>query len=177
MVARVLVKIITSLGTDSLNKAVKDYLIRVMREEPNIDKKDNILTHIYALESKEMEKDPGLGLIQGADKGSGMTEVLKGRAPTELGRRRKEATDPVSTDLITTDRRTTETGEKDMESIMSLTEQKRNAGAEILHQTLEEAERPMQPEGSDQSLISSSPRKVAKGFTISGAPANWLASR
>ena len=30
---------------------MKDYLIRVMREEPNIDKKDNILTHIYALES------------------------------------------------------------------------------------------------------------------------------
>ena len=62
-----------------------------------------------------METDPGLGLIQGADKSPGMTEVLKGTAPTELGRRRsQEATDPVSTDLITTDRRTTETGVKDM---------------------------------------------------------------
>ena len=47
MVARVLVKIITSLGTDNLNKSVKDYLIRIMREDPNIDKKDHIMTHIY----------------------------------------------------------------------------------------------------------------------------------
>ena len=51
MVARVLVKIITSLGTDNLNKSVKDYLIRIMREDPNIDMKDHIMTHIYALES------------------------------------------------------------------------------------------------------------------------------
>ena len=106
-----------------------------------------------------------------------MTEVLKGRAPTELGRRRSQTTDPVSTDLTTTDKRTTETGVKDMESTMSLTGRKRNAGAELLHQMLEEAERPTQPEGSDQSLTSLILRKtVVKGSTISGAPASWLAS-
>ena len=44
IVARVLVKMITSLGTDSLNKSVKDYLI--MRESPIIDKKDDIITYI-----------------------------------------------------------------------------------------------------------------------------------
>ena len=44
IVARVLVKMITSLGTDSLNKSVKDYLI--MRESPIIDKKDDIMTYI-----------------------------------------------------------------------------------------------------------------------------------
>ena len=51
MVARVVVKIITLLGTDSLNKSMKDYVIKIMREHPNIDKKDHIMTHIYALES------------------------------------------------------------------------------------------------------------------------------
>ena len=56
LVARVLVKIITSLGTDNLNKTVKDYLIKLMRENPNIDKKDDILTYIYAVESDETAK-------------------------------------------------------------------------------------------------------------------------
>merc|ERR1712105_314221 len=51
LVARVLVKIVTSLGSDTLNRSVKEYLIRIMREEPNISSKDSILAHIYALES------------------------------------------------------------------------------------------------------------------------------
>ena len=38
-VARALVKIIHLLGTDDLNKSVKDHLIKVIRENPNIDKK------------------------------------------------------------------------------------------------------------------------------------------
>ena len=45
-VARMLVKIITLLGTDNLNKSVKDHLIKVMRVNPNIDKKDQIMTYI-----------------------------------------------------------------------------------------------------------------------------------
>ena len=56
MVAQALVKIITSLGTDNLNKSVKDYLIKIMRESPNIDKKDDIMTYIYAMESDECAK-------------------------------------------------------------------------------------------------------------------------
>ena len=52
-VARMLVKIITLLGTDNLNKSVKDHLIKVMRGNPNIDKKDEVMTYIYALESEE----------------------------------------------------------------------------------------------------------------------------
>ena len=44
LVSRVLVKIITSLGTDTLNKTVKDYLIRIMREDPNIASKDSTMT-------------------------------------------------------------------------------------------------------------------------------------
>lgn len=56
LVARVFVKIITFLGTDVLNKTVKDYLIRIMRENPNISKKDDILTYIYAVESDETAK-------------------------------------------------------------------------------------------------------------------------
>ena len=55
-VARMLVKIITLLGTDTLNKSVKDHLIKVMREKPNIDKKDEVITYIYALESDEFAK-------------------------------------------------------------------------------------------------------------------------
>ena len=55
-VARMLVKIITLLGTDTLNKSVKDHLIKVMRENPNIDKNDEVMTYIYALESDEFAK-------------------------------------------------------------------------------------------------------------------------
>ena len=55
-VARMLVKIITLLGTDNLNKSVKDHLIKVLRENPNIDKKDEVMTYIYALESDEFAK-------------------------------------------------------------------------------------------------------------------------
>ena len=56
LVSRVLVKIITSLGTDTLNKTVKDYLIKIMRENPNISEKDDIMTYIYAVESDETAK-------------------------------------------------------------------------------------------------------------------------
>ena len=45
-VARMLVKIITLLGTDTLKKSVKDHLIKVMSENPNIDKKDEVMTNI-----------------------------------------------------------------------------------------------------------------------------------
>ena len=38
--APMVVKITTSLGTDNLNKSVKDYLIKIMRENPNKDKKN-----------------------------------------------------------------------------------------------------------------------------------------
>ena len=55
LVARELVKIITSHGTDNINKSVKDYLIKIMRENPNINKKDEILTYVYAVESDECE--------------------------------------------------------------------------------------------------------------------------
>ena len=47
LVAWMLVKIITLLGTDNLNKSVKDHIIKVMRENPNINKKDKIMTYIY----------------------------------------------------------------------------------------------------------------------------------
>ena len=56
MVLRVLVKIITSLGTDALNKTVKDYFIEIMREYPNMSKKDDIMTYIYAVESDDTAK-------------------------------------------------------------------------------------------------------------------------
>ena len=49
-------KVIASLGTDTLNKTVKDYLIRIMREDPNIASKDSIMTYIYAVESDETAK-------------------------------------------------------------------------------------------------------------------------
>ena len=52
-VARMLVKIITLLGTVTLNKLVKDHLIKVMCENP---KKDEVMTNIYALESDEFAK-------------------------------------------------------------------------------------------------------------------------
>ena len=48
-----LVKIITLLGTVTLNKSVKDHLIKVMCENP---KKDEVMTNIYALESDEFAK-------------------------------------------------------------------------------------------------------------------------
>ena len=35
LVARVMVKIVTSLGSGNLNKTVKDYLIKVRRGKPN----------------------------------------------------------------------------------------------------------------------------------------------
>ena len=53
LVSRLLVKIITSLGTDTLNKTIKDYLIKIMRDNPNISEKDDIMTYIYAVESNE----------------------------------------------------------------------------------------------------------------------------
>ena len=55
-VARALVKIITLLGTDTLNKSVKDHLIKVMRENPNIDKKEEVMNYIYALDNDEFAK-------------------------------------------------------------------------------------------------------------------------
>ena len=55
-VARALVKIITLLGTETNNKSVKDHLIKVMHENPNIDKKEEVMTYIYALESDEFAK-------------------------------------------------------------------------------------------------------------------------
>ena len=45
-VARMLVVIITLLVTDTLNKSVKDHLIKVMRENPNINKKDEVDLHL-----------------------------------------------------------------------------------------------------------------------------------
>ena len=55
-VARMLVKIITLLGTDTLNKSIKDHLIKVMRENPNIDKKDEVMTYIYEFTKTAAEK-------------------------------------------------------------------------------------------------------------------------
>ena len=61
MLAPVLVKIITLLGTNNFNKSVKDYLIKIMRESPNIDKKDDIMTFIYALETDKCAKQEQRG--------------------------------------------------------------------------------------------------------------------
>ena len=44
------------MGADVLSRSVKDYLIKIMREKPNIDQKDDILTYIYAMESDETAK-------------------------------------------------------------------------------------------------------------------------
>ena len=55
-VTRMLVKIITLLGTDTLNKSVKDHLIKVMCETPNIDKKEEVMTYIYAFETDKFGK-------------------------------------------------------------------------------------------------------------------------
>ena len=54
--ARALVTIITLLGTDNLNKSVKDHLIKVMRKNPNIDKKDKVMQYVYAFKSDEFPK-------------------------------------------------------------------------------------------------------------------------
>ena len=95
-----------------------------------------------------------------------MKEVLKESLPTEWGRNKSQgATDLTSTDLITTDKGAT--GTKDMGSTMRLTGQRRSAGADLLHQTLEEAGRPTQQEGSDQSLTSLILKKTSvKGSII-----------
>ena len=55
-VARALVKIIHLLGSDGLSKSVKDHLIKVMRENPNLDKKEEVMTYVYAMESDKVAK-------------------------------------------------------------------------------------------------------------------------
>ena len=55
-VARALVKIIKLLKSDGLDKSVKEDLVKVMREHPNLDKKEEVLTFVYALESDVVAK-------------------------------------------------------------------------------------------------------------------------
>ena len=43
-VARALVRIINLLRSDGLDKSVKEHLIKVMRENPNLDKKEIVMT-------------------------------------------------------------------------------------------------------------------------------------
>ena len=55
-VARALVKIIKLLKSDGLDKSVKEDLVKVMREHPNLDKKEEVITFMYALESDAVAK-------------------------------------------------------------------------------------------------------------------------
>ena len=55
-VARALVRIIHLLGSNGLSKSVKDHLIKVMRENPNLDKKEEVMTYVYAMESDKVAK-------------------------------------------------------------------------------------------------------------------------
>ena len=51
-----LVRIIHLKGSDGLSKSVKDHLIKVMRENPNLDKKEEVMTYVYAMKSDEVAK-------------------------------------------------------------------------------------------------------------------------
>ena len=55
-VAKAVVRIIHLLGPDGLSKSVKDHLIKVMRENPNLDKKEEVMTYVYAMKSDEVAK-------------------------------------------------------------------------------------------------------------------------
>ena len=55
-VARALVRIINLLRSDGLDKSVKEHLVKVMRENPNLDKKEEVMTFVYALESDVVAK-------------------------------------------------------------------------------------------------------------------------
>ena len=39
-----------------MSKSVKEHLIKVMRENPNLDKKEEVMTFVYTLESEEVAK-------------------------------------------------------------------------------------------------------------------------
>ena len=55
-VARALVKIIKLLRSDGLDKSVKEHLVKVMREHPNLERKEDVMTFVYALESDVVAK-------------------------------------------------------------------------------------------------------------------------
>ena len=55
-VARALVRIIHLLGSDGLSKSVKEHLVKVMRGNPNLDEKEEVMTFVYTMESDEVAK-------------------------------------------------------------------------------------------------------------------------
>ena len=84
--------------------------------------------------------DPDPGPSQGTDKSSETTGALRGRVQTELERKTRVTTGPATTDKIT------ERRAMDMGNIMNPIDQKKIAGADLLHQLLEGAERHIQQE-------------------------------
>ena len=54
--ARALVQIIKLLKSEGLDKTVKEHLVKVMRESPNIERKEEVMTFVYALESDVVAK-------------------------------------------------------------------------------------------------------------------------
>ena len=55
-VARALVYITKHLKSEGMDKTVKEHLVKVMRETPNIEKKEEVMTFVYALESDVVAK-------------------------------------------------------------------------------------------------------------------------
>ena len=83
---------------------------------------------------------PAPGHSQGTDRSSEMTGALKGRVQAELERKTRVTTGPATTDKIT------ERRAMDMGNIMNPIDQKKIAGADLLHQLLEGAEKHIQQE-------------------------------
>ena len=51
-----MVQIIKLLKSDGLDKTVKKHLVKVMQESPNIERKKEVMTFVYALESDVVAK-------------------------------------------------------------------------------------------------------------------------
>ena len=55
-VARALVYITKHLKSEGMDKTVKEHLVKVMRETPNMEKEEEVMTFVYALESDVVAK-------------------------------------------------------------------------------------------------------------------------
>ena len=56
-VARALVYITKTLRSEGIDKDVKEYLIKIQREKPNLEVKDEVMPHFYAMESDLTAKE------------------------------------------------------------------------------------------------------------------------
>ena len=91
-VARALVKIIKLFRSDGLDKSVKEHLVKVMRKSPNLERKEEVMTFVYALESnvvskaatdkKESDKIGALAVCRGGGAGKIAEGWMLGTSPS-----------------------------------------------------------------------------------------------